>query len=110
MKIEFRLITAAVTAVVLISTPLLRWRVPGRWMKTLRSRYSSAPLNAIASTKSESHWIASRTALKRKNGYFEFVLREIHNAKCGGDPETNPAIDRYRVYRHSGKNPAMGSG
>jgi hypothetical protein len=37
------------------------------------------------------------------NTYFEFVLREIHNAKCTGDPETSPAIDRYRVYRHSGK-------
>jgi hypothetical protein len=37
------------------------------------------------------------------NAYFEFVLREIHNAKCGGDPETSPAIDRYRVYRRSGK-------
>ncbi len=28
---------------------------------------------------------------------------EIHNAQCGGDPETSPAIDRYRVYRDSGK-------
>jgi hypothetical protein len=37
------------------------------------------------------------------NVYFEFVLREIHNAKCGGDPEISPAIDRYRVYRQSGK-------
>ena len=37
------------------------------------------------------------------NAYFEFVLREIHNAKCGGDPETSPAIDRYRVYRRSAK-------
>jgi hypothetical protein len=37
------------------------------------------------------------------NAYFEFVLREIHNSKCGGDPETSPAIDRYRVYRRSGK-------
>src|SRR4030095_5944191 len=27
------------------------------------------------------------------NAYFEFVLREIHNARCGGDPETSPAID-----------------
>ena len=34
---------------------------------------------------------------------FEFVLREIHNAKCGGAPETSPVVDRYRVYRHSGK-------
>ncbi len=37
------------------------------------------------------------------NAYFEFVLREIHNAKCGGDPETSPAIDRYRVYRTARK-------
>ena len=34
--------------------------------------------------------------------YFQFVLREIHNAKCGGDPDTSPAID-YRVYSRSGK-------
>ena len=37
------------------------------------------------------------------NAYFEFVLREIHNTKCAGDPETSPAIDRYRVYRRSSK-------
>ena len=37
------------------------------------------------------------------DAYFQFVLRENHNAKCGGDPETSPAIDRYRVYRSSGK-------
>ena len=37
------------------------------------------------------------------NAYFEFVLREIHNTKCRGDSETSPAIDRYRVYRRSGK-------
>jgi hypothetical protein len=37
------------------------------------------------------------------NAYFQFVLRENHNAKCGGDPETSPAVDRYRVYRGSGK-------
>ena len=37
------------------------------------------------------------------DAYFQFVLREIHTAKCGGDPETSPAVDRYRVYRRSGK-------
>ena len=37
------------------------------------------------------------------NSYFEFVLREIHNAKCRGDPETSHVLDRYRVYRGSGK-------
>lgn len=44
------------------------------------------------------------------NAYFGFVLREIHNAKCGADPDVTPAIDWYRVYPRSGKitrwNPA----
>jgi hypothetical protein len=35
--------------------------------------------------------------------YFQFVLRENHTAECGGDPETSPVVDRYRVYRASGK-------
>jgi hypothetical protein len=35
--------------------------------------------------------------------YFEIVLRENHTAKCGGDPDTTPVVDRYRVYRASGK-------
>lgn len=35
--------------------------------------------------------------------YFEFALRENHNAKCKGDPDTAPIIDRYRVNRASGK-------
>jgi hypothetical protein len=30
-------------------------------------------------------------------------LHEKHNAKCGGDPETNPVVDRYRVRRASGE-------
>jgi hypothetical protein len=37
------------------------------------------------------------------DAYFQFVLREIHNAKCRGDPETSHVVDRYRVYRRSGK-------
>ena len=35
--------------------------------------------------------------------YFQFVLRENHNAKCRGNPDTSPVVDRYRVYRRSGK-------
>jgi len=31
--------------------------------------------------------------------YFEFVLREIHNAKCGGDPETSLGIESYRAQQ-----------
>jgi hypothetical protein len=37
------------------------------------------------------------------DAYFQVVLRENHKPKCGGDPETNPVVDRYRVYRRSGK-------
>jgi hypothetical protein len=40
---------------------------------------------------------------EKMNAYFQFVLRENHTAKCGGDPDTNPVIDRYRVYLASGK-------
>jgi hypothetical protein len=35
--------------------------------------------------------------------YFEFVLRENHTAKCAGDPNFTPVVDRYRVHRASGK-------
>jgi hypothetical protein len=34
--------------------------------------------------------------------YYEFALHEKHGGKCGGDPETNPVVDRYRVRRASG--------
>jgi hypothetical protein len=65
-KIEFRLITAFI-AVVLISVAIAEGaRAPVRWMKTLLLRYSSAPSNTTKSMKSESHWIASRTAPKRR--------------------------------------------
>jgi hypothetical protein len=37
------------------------------------------------------------------DAYFQFYLREIHNAKCGGAPEVEPIVGRYRVYRRSGK-------
>jgi|SRR6516162_3315451 hypothetical protein len=63
--------------------PLPRLRIPVRWMKTPLSRYSSAPLDATKSTKSEYHWIASRTAPKRRrtlilNSFF--VKSTIQNA------------------------------
>ncbi|PYJ53069.1 MAG: hypothetical protein DME82_14920 [Verrucomicrobia bacterium] len=37
------------------------------------------------------------------DAYFQFALREKHDAKCGGDPETSPVVDRYRVYRRAEK-------
>jgi hypothetical protein len=40
---------------------------------------------------------------EKTDSYFQFVLRENHSAPCGGDPETSPVVDRYRIYRASGK-------
>ena len=40
---------------------------------------------------------------EKTKAYFQFVLRENHTAPCTGDPETSPVVDRYRIYRASGK-------
>jgi hypothetical protein len=103
MKIEFRLITAFI-AVVLISVAIA---------EGARSRPldEDAALALLERTFKHDHVYEKRISLdciaygtdETTNAYFEFVLREVHDAKCGGDPETSPAIDRYRVYRHSGK-------
>jgi hypothetical protein len=105
MKIEFHLIAAAVIALILISPsaapanprshPLDEDAASDLLMRTLkrdRVYEKRISLDCIAYGTEET-----------TNAYFEFVLREIHNAKCGGDPETSPAIDRYRIYRPSGK-------
>ena len=104
MKIEFRLITAAVIAVVLISAAIA---------EGARSRPldEDAALALLERTLKHDHVYEKRISLdciaygteETTKAYFEFVLREIHNTKCGGDPETSPGIDRYRVYRDSGK-------
>jgi hypothetical protein len=31
--------------------------------------------------------------------YFEIAVREVHSAECGGDPEVEPVMDRFRVFR-----------
>ena len=103
MKIEFRLITAFI-AVVLISVAIA---------EGARSRPLDevGALELLQRTLKRDHVYEKRISLdciaygteETTNAYFEFVLREIHNVKCGGDPETSPAIARYRVYRQSGK-------
>jgi hypothetical protein len=40
---------------------------------------------------------------EKTDSYLQFVLRENHTAPCGGDPETSPVVDRYRIYRVSAK-------
>ena len=100
-----RLVAIAIVAVVLVS-PVIAQSSPG-----------SHPLNEDAAlalldrTLKHDHIYTLRISWdcisyiteETTSAYFQFVLRENHNAKCGGDPETSPAIDRYRVYRRSRK-------
>ena len=105
MKIEFRLITAAVIAAILISPIVAR---AGSRSHPLSE---DAALDLLHRTLKRDRVYEKRISLdcisyiteETTGTYFQFVLREIHNAKCRGDPEVSPAIDRYRVYRRSGK-------
>src|SRR6266478_7342744 len=95
------LITAAVIAVVLLS-PLVAQAGP-------RSHPldEDAALDLLVRTLKHDRVYAKRISLdcitydteETTDAYFQFALREKHDAKCGGDPETSPVVDRYRVYR-----------
>ncbi len=41
---------------------------------------------------------------KKQNNptYYEIDIREIHNDKCGGDPNTAPRLMTYRVNKQDG--------
>jgi len=70
-----------------------------------------AALNLLLRTLEHDHVYAKRISLdcvtfdteETTRIYFQIALREKHDTKCGGDPETSPVIDRYRVNRASGK-------
>jgi hypothetical protein len=101
---EFRVITATVVALVLVLAAIA---------EGARSRPldEDAALALLVRTVKQDRAFAKRISLdcvsygteETTNAYFEFVLREIHNAKCGGDPVLSHVLDRYRVYRRSGK-------
>jgi len=103
MKMDLRLITAVI-AVVLASAGVAE-------AAHSRSLDEDAALALLQRTLKSDQVYEKRISLdcvaysteETTRTYFQFVLREIHNAKCGGDPDTSPAIDRYRVYRRSGK-------
>jgi hypothetical protein len=103
MKMDLRLITAVI-AVVLASAALAE-------AAHSRPLDEDAALALLQRTLKGDQVYEKRISLnciaygteETTNAYFEFVLREIHNTKCGGDPDASPAIDRYRVYRRSGK-------
>ena len=100
-----RLVAIAIVAVVLVS-PVIAQSSPGS-----HPLNEDAALALLERTLEHHHVYANRISSdcityiteETTSAYFQFVLRENHNAKCGGDPETSPAIDRYRVYRSSGK-------
>jgi hypothetical protein len=103
MKIELRLITAVIAG--LLVSAAVAEAAPSRPLD------EDAALALLQRTLKRDQVYEKRISLdcvaygteETTKAYFEFVLREIHNAKCGGDPDTSPAIDRYRVYRRSGK-------
>jgi hypothetical protein len=105
MKIEFRLITASVIGAILISPIVAR---AGSRSHPLSE---DAALELLQGTLKRDRVYEKRISLdcitydteETTGGYFQFALREKHDAKCGGDPETSPVIDRYRVHRRSGK-------
>jgi hypothetical protein len=105
VKIEFRLITAAVIAAILISPIVIR---AGSRSHPLSE---DAALGLLDRTLKRDRVYEKRISLgcftcdteETTNAYFQFALREKHDAKCGGDPETSPVVARYRVYRRSGK-------
>ena len=105
MKLAFRPITKAVISTILLSSIVAH---AGARSQPLNE---DAALDLLQRTLKRNRVYEKRISLEcvsygteeTTKTYLEFVLREIHNGKCGGDPETSPAIDRYRVYRRSGK-------
>jgi hypothetical protein len=101
----FRFLAAAVVAVILVLPVVAQ---AGRHSHRLDEDAALALLERTLKhdgvyTKRISLDCVSYETEETTGGYFEFALREIHNAKCRGDPETSHVVDRYRVYRRSGK-------
>lgn len=99
------IITIAVIAVALVSP------VVGQAGPRSHPLGENAALDLLERTLKRDHVYANRISLdcvtygteETTDAYFQFVLRENHNGKCGGDPAISPVVDRYRVYRRSGK-------
>jgi hypothetical protein len=104
MKIESRLTTAVLITAVLLSSVV---------SQAARSNPldEDAAVGVLARTLKHDHNYAKRISLgcitydteETTDAYFQFALRDKHDAKCGGDPEVSPVVARYRVYRRSGK-------
>jgi hypothetical protein len=81
------------------------------YLVAARTLNEDAALNLLLRTLTRDHVYAKRISLdcvtfdteETTKQYFQFLLRENHTGKCGGDPDTSPVVDRYRVHRASGK-------
>jgi hypothetical protein len=101
----FRLIATALIAAVLVSPTIVHARPRSHPLD------EDAALNLLEHTLTRDGVYAHRISLdcvtyvteETTHDYFQFALREKHDAKCGGDPEASPIVDRYRVARRSGK-------
>jgi hypothetical protein len=104
MKIEFRVITAAVIAIVLVSAAVAEGArsFPLNEDAAMDLLYRTLKRDRVYEKRISWDCISLGTE-ETTDAYFDFVLREIHNAKCGGDPVMMHVLDRYRVYRRSGK-------
>jgi hypothetical protein len=104
MKNKFGIVTVVVTSLVLVSSVT---------SQAARSHPldEDAALALLVRTLKHDRVYAKRISLdcityvteETTDAYFQFALREKHDAKCGGDPEVSPIVDRYRVYRRGGK-------
>lgn len=104
-KISRRLL-ASVVAITLFSPQIVR-----AGSKSKEPLTEDAAVNILLSTLKHDNVYAKRISLdcitfdteETTRIYVEIAVRENHTTKCGGDPETSPVIDRYRVNRASGK-------
>ena len=106
MKIEFRVITATAVALVLVSATVAE----GARSRPLDEDAALALLDRTLKhdhVYDGVHHISLNCVFymteEMTDAYFDFVLREKHDGKCRGAPEVAPVVDRYRVYRRSGK-------
>jgi len=101
----FRINAIVIAALILISPSA------GRASSRSNPLDEETALGLLVRTLKHDHVYAKRISLdcitydteETTDAYFQFALREKHDAKCGGDPETSPVVDRYRVYRRSAK-------
>lgn len=104
MKNTSRVVTAVLISIVLVSSAVAQ-------AARSRQRNDDAALDLLVRTLKHDRVYSKRISLdcisygteETTDEYFQFVLREKHDAKCGGDPDTSPVVDRYRVHRRSGK-------